>query len=69
MKNERFMIFLSWNVDKFLKENDVQISQIHKLKKGKKELVEARLKDYSQGIANETLAWLHENCEILGIDK
>jgi hypothetical protein len=39
------------------------------LKKGKKELVEARLKDYSKGICNDGLAWLYANCENLGIDK
>ena len=63
------MLYLSRSVEKFLKENDVQPSQLHKLKKGKKELVEARLKDYSQGIANEGLAWLYENCEILGVER
>lgn len=46
MKNDKFILFINRACDKFFKENDIQVSQLHKLKKGKKEIAEARLKAY-----------------------
>lgn len=68
MKNDKFILFISRECEQFFKDNDIQVSQLHKLKKGKKEIAEARLKAYEQGIANETLSWMHANCETLGIE-
>ena len=55
MKNEHFMVLFNRELETFLTSNEVEFNLIHKLKKKKKDLVQNRLKDFSQGLMNETL--------------
>jgi len=40
MKNDKLVLFISRETENFFKQNDISVNQLHKLKKGKKEIAE-----------------------------
>jgi hypothetical protein len=69
MKCDKFSILFGKEMEAFCKQNEFAINSLHKLKKAQKDMVINRLLNYEEGICNKTLAWLHQNCDILGIDQ